>query len=1241
MTEQQNLRDRRNEKQLEQTISFSNLNSYAELHQQYRVEYDRMKNSISRLQHNKQNQLAILRGNLRNNRRKLTKFNDERLELLKEEIILNEDIIQKTQQEEQHEHEHEINWLQDSNITIVDEFNPYCLLKQSLRALTNIDQTNLNDIRFDLNQIEHYYRGIHYSYNIDMQELKEIINSLKIEGNQLKDFELNKLFGDFIREIELITIEKVLDRLDKQSRGYLLQNFKLTLNYLNSSNEEYIFSYLDSNFLNHLSQLRSKFDICNDNLLIRIENGLNNIKEKKFLEESSIIDDVEQIVALFDARRLFRLECASIDFHHSNTCLTALELDMLEFNRNPTFQKLISLVQRIANKQWLNTLIDHIKQKNLSPQYYHNIVNKLLSSYADFNETKRQSIEETLNQIEDSIITDQSDEEIKDRWKGPSIEKVTIETILLQVFYELNSTLIDKTLRDNVKNDYRKQVEFVLKQATSEESREKIYFMFVALGRQNYQYQNQLRADDPGLIESLQQKVSEDEEQRPESILFKLNYSYYNLQYEYENLEESKMFDYQKRLEYRILKLREITKLLSDQRKNTFLYDVRQICNQQLNTFEDNLLRLKITSDPSANNILNEIKSYLKNYTNENEIFKSPKSLEKLFEDVSITNTELLKCLLNSLDFRSSSNSFDLIRDLRNMLSDKKIEDRQTIFLAKYFLLCQVHTLPVRTSLSNLREKLDQIDELENTVNQVLIILNNEFGIDTNKSEFYNDLVKLLDEVQLHYERQLELPNTFKDFPDNNITNIRKMTFDLDQIKNLIDNDLEKMKVIQFSYKGEEKLSHFADVMKSSTYNREEKIFWLEYLYCFHNDINTDQVLRKILLAYTERIKLLRKKISDAQLQSFLNRHSKDRDSDISEAFLTLIQEKNDQLITAFLYYIKNQTIGVLLSSNKKGHFNDLITILEDKEYVLICSLLEPLYRKALDKQKLNERTLFNYKQDIINAYNINKDASDKNIHEVQKTLIDLYLIKYDRILVDNTDGDLFYLHRIEQFKKLSNEIKDKTNEQIENILAQYINREIFHRLTTRDEHLNLHDGAKIYDCSWSNPNEFQEKYQILIDLYSSYRIDLFREMIRRPLNEQNFQSNLIDIARQVTYLLGVKTEDALIELESNIQIEAISLFIQEFYNLTIDRMFPSRDEQIVLSDFIFALDYFLEQRLEYLLSLEIHDDEKRMKLNTLESEIKKLKICLNKKIYKENNYRLVEYEYENLIQAVSENEKH
>ncbi|CAF5195313.1 unnamed protein product, partial [Rotaria magnacalcarata] len=143
--------------------------------------------------------------------------------------------------------------------------------------------------------------------------------------------------------------------------------------------------------------------------------------------------------------------------------------------------------------------------------------------------------------------------------------------------------------------------------------------------------------------------------------------------------------------------------------------------------------------------------------------------------------------------------------------------------------------------------------------------------------------------------------------------------------------------------------------------------------------------------------------------------------------------------------------------------------------------------------------------------------------------------------------------------------------------------------------------------------------------------------MIRRPLNEQNFQSNLIDIARQVTYLLGVKTEDALIELESNIQIEAISLFIQEFYNLTIDRMFPSRDEQIVLSDFIFALDYFLEQRLEYLLPLEIHDDEKRMKLNTLESEIKKLKICLNKKIYKENNYRLVEYEYENLIQTVSE----
>ncbi|CAF4574150.1 unnamed protein product, partial [Rotaria magnacalcarata] len=58
MTEQQNLRDRRNEKQqLKQTISFSNLESYSELHKQYRTEYDRMKYSISKLQHNRQNLL--------------------------------------------------------------------------------------------------------------------------------------------------------------------------------------------------------------------------------------------------------------------------------------------------------------------------------------------------------------------------------------------------------------------------------------------------------------------------------------------------------------------------------------------------------------------------------------------------------------------------------------------------------------------------------------------------------------------------------------------------------------------------------------------------------------------------------------------------------------------------------------------------------------------------------------------------------------------------------------------------------------------------------------------------------------------------------------------------------------------------------------------------------------------------------------------------------------------------------
>ncbi|CAF4238641.1 unnamed protein product, partial [Rotaria magnacalcarata] len=668
MTEQQNLRDRRNEKQLKQTISFSNLESYSELHKQYRTEYDRMKYSISKLQHNRQNLLK--------------KRQDEKVDIENQLAIL---------REEQHEHEHEINWLLDKNTDIprirkidmvkveqnaftpfrqksfyknrnekendeervwfhfhafliflieyfvnddrsigiivcwlikfdcknipysdiinavhefspesknplldtligfesehelvtIGEFNPYCLLKQSLKTvivtLKHITETNLKDIRFNLNQIERYYRGIQNSYNIEIQKLNQIIESIKIESDHLKDVESNKLFIDFIREIELITIEKTLDKLDKHKRIYLLKNFKLILNYLISSTEEYIFSYLDSNFLAELSKLKEEFGTCNNSLLTRIETDLNNIREKKFLEESNTINDIEQIIALFDARRLFRLECASIDFHHSNVCLTPLESDMLQFNKHPNFPQLISLVKvfqtelikkensfygkltetdrkffkivtdnfdyfdpysiesemlddfcniRIKNKIRLNPLMDSLKKKTLSPQYYHNIVNKLLSSYADFDDKKKHSIEEQVNQIEhnsniqvvyrefcrltsrqesyvrynSSIITNQTDDElneaaedarfvekIKESWAGFNIKKVTIETTLLQVFYELNSTHIDKTLRDRAKNDYKKQIEFILSQVTSDGSREKVYFMFLALGQHNYQ----------------------------------------------------------------------------------------------------------------------------------------------------------------------------------------------------------------------------------------------------------------------------------------------------------------------------------------------------------------------------------------------------------------------------------------------------------------------------------------------------------------------------------------------------------------------------------------------------------------------------------------------------------------------------------------------------------------------------------------------------------------------------------
>ena len=216
MTEQQNLRDRRNEKQLEQTISFSNLNSYAELHQQYRVEYDRMKNSISRLQHNKQNQLkqrqdekveienqlAILRGNLRNNRRKLTKFNDERLELLKEEIILNEDIIQKTQQEEQHEHEHEINWLQDSNISI-PRTRENCLNKIEQRVFTPFAIKFFNQYaNYNENYGELWFFHLHSFLKCINQYFNNDDNSIELIINWLIKFVLQTIpFSEIIHVI--------------------------------------------------------------------------------------------------------------------------------------------------------------------------------------------------------------------------------------------------------------------------------------------------------------------------------------------------------------------------------------------------------------------------------------------------------------------------------------------------------------------------------------------------------------------------------------------------------------------------------------------------------------------------------------------------------------------------------------------------------------------------------------------------------------------------------------------------------------------------------------------------------------------------------------------------------------------------------------------------------------------------------------------------------------------------------
>ncbi|CAF4219238.1 unnamed protein product, partial [Rotaria sordida] len=392
-----------------------NLQIYPGLYRQYQEEYGRMKDYLNEYKSVKEillkkkreekaqieNELAQLNTNLKENRKKLSRFKDEKLTLLKEEAILTEDILQKTEEEIQYEHEYEINYILDKEIesprirktflnkieedaflpfvqkltnsdqnngnllvfrvlsasisgkeddqlversvcwlinfdptkidfqeitkiikqffqgdeTVlcqfenshksakIEQFDPYSIFIESLKAminiLKNIFQTKLSDMKFNLKQIERFYRGIHYSYEIDMNQIIQSIQNMKIDNG---DLELNIIFVNFLKQIELITIEKFLDKMDKKTRNNLLKNLKLVLNYLNNKNEEIMFSYLDKDFLNQLSALRAKLGDFNNSLLINIENGLKNIKEKRFLQQINIIDDVEQMIQIFDFR---------------------------------------------------------------------------------------------------------------------------------------------------------------------------------------------------------------------------------------------------------------------------------------------------------------------------------------------------------------------------------------------------------------------------------------------------------------------------------------------------------------------------------------------------------------------------------------------------------------------------------------------------------------------------------------------------------------------------------------------------------------------------------------------------------------------------------------------------------------------------------------------------------------------------------------------------------------------------
>ncbi|CAF3851123.1 unnamed protein product [Adineta steineri] len=1386
MTRQQDLRDRMNEKQLTQKISITNLQKYSELCGQYQREYNKMKDTLNeyksvkeallKKQHEEkariENELAKLNTNLRENRKKLTRFKDEKLKLLKEETILTEDVLQKTQEEVQYEHEFEINCLSDKDIEI-PRIRKNFLNKIEKVTFTPFVQKSINyeDLPFFrtlndfLSQVKDdrsledmilwLVKGIHHSYVIDMNQINESIKNMKAVDDDLKS---NEIFVDFVKQIEFII-----------------------LNHFNNKNEETMFSYLDKNFLDELSKFRKELGDFNGSLLITIENGLKNIKEKQFLQQINIIDDVEQLIEIFDSRKLFRLESSSIDFHHINLSLTELESAMLKFNKEPTFEQLISLtkkyrstrerrqyfyvrymghetkflevisdnfdyfaqnildqnlldkfesavkqlpkrppplhktrqnlLKRIENKKNLNRLIACLQKTNLSSKSYDNIVKKLLSSDVNLNDAKRKSIENKIKQNKDNnfqsvyrelcSLIDSEEQEVKhdqlnernqdmsfiekikqlirEKSKNVKLENTplliiekSVETILLEVLYELDDIYNDESLRDKAIIDYKKQVEFILRPDELSENFEKCLFMFQTLCKQGYFYNSSLATD-----------VSQNVEQKEiENSLFELDYNYHYLRYDLENAEKSKRFEYIENFNEYFEELKKIKENLLEQTNDNCFFQAKQICLRLYDDLKDDLFRLRVEKDLSSKNIIDQIDLYFENKNEQkddewNKIEKilsdiladSSNKIEEIFENLCKEDFKKhFKCLLNSFNLESLSNSFEIIRKFKQILDKNQVSnDFHEILLLKYFQICEMNALSVTTSLNDLSKKLDKIEYFENAIHRVLTTLSDEFGFDTTQVEFYSQLKKLIDEVQLLYERHLEFADKFNVFQSNEK--------DFQHIKDALTTEKD-IKKIQFFYKGQEK------IFDISNFKDEERKDWLKYLSFVHESTTTDQVLEKIKIDYLKQIESLRKDTADKQLEQFLNKYNQNESSDKQIKFLEIIiSDKKDELLLELLYHLKSSvtfkfeheqklsdTIIQLKTLDQEHEFDQLIIILEEHENNLLINLVESLCKPISDKQKSTELELWNKKKNIIHQYGLDLHQKHK------KKLIELYLEIFDKVLEENSDdGDLFYKKRIEMFNLLLEDIKDKSNEEIEETLALHLNQQIFRRLekshifeeniidsnhsviipnntgvkrifsskkfeyffdkngrflTETAEKLNeysvqvtLNNQEKVYNLSWNNSDEFDEKYQILNDLYASYRIKLFREAIenfKSNFTETKFLSNVIEITKHLTYLFRSNTKTALIKSDTTID------FLKDFYSIVVDAMFPNKDDQVILSDFILALDCFLEKTV--------------LPSNGLKEEIEKLKICLKNKIYKELNYVLVEKEYEEFIQKRQQN---